>query len=207
MTSFCEMQLKDGKFRFLCPQVDFKTNIECKTEWHWFLVRHVAALSDDQIRNFEEKICENYLMKAGGFQQCPGCNNMCFREKTKELRVACPLCSKQHPRGSYEFCWACLHVWGRGGSCSNPDCDGMDPRVRYLKQASRKAIVGVEGCPSVRACPHCGILISHTDACKHMTCKCGHQFCFICLKKWGSCGRYNSACAVATIQQEMPNSD
>ena len=29
--------------------------------------------------------------------------------------------------------------------------------------------------PSVRGCPHCGILINHTDGCKHMVCEgCGH---------------------------------
>ena len=93
----------------------------------------------------------------------------------------------------------------------NEDCSGEDKRLRILRNCQRKTIVGVVGCPSLRACLSCGMLIEHVRACKHMRCRCGKEFCFICLKpkegtSW-SCGRYNEACTVAPVQTKIPGED
>jgi len=84
---------------------------------------------------------------------------------------------------------------------------GSDPRVQMLQNCSNKDVVGVST-PSIRACPHCGALVQHTDACKHMTCPaCSREFCFICLRKkeggW-QCGSYNSKCSPASRQTYIP---
>ncbi len=93
----------------------------------------------------------------------------------------------------------------------NADCSGEDRRLRILRNCPRKKIVGVVGCPSLRACVSCGMLIEHVRACKHMHCRCGKEFCFICLKpKEGSgwkCGRYNAACDVAPVQNKIPGEE
>ena len=101
---------------------------------------------------------------------------------------------------------------------------GGDPRVTMLLNCPEKNIGGVKS-PSLRACPHCGALVEHTDACKHMKCPaCSKEFCFICLSKrdtngrqsqfgWMAflgqtgwqCGRYNSPCAPAERQTSIPN--
>ena len=100
---------------------------------------------------------------------------------------------------------------------------GGDPRVTMLLNCPEKNIGGVKS-PSLRACPHCGALVEHTDACKHMKCPaCSNEFCFIFLSKrdangrqsqfgwmifqgqtgW-KCGRYNSPCASAARQTSIP---
>ena len=102
---------------------------------------------------------------------------------------------------------------------------GSDPRVTMLLSCPEKNIGGVKT-PSLRACPHCGALVEHTDACKHMKCPvCSKEFCFICLSKrdtsggqsqnrwfaalWGQtgwqCGRHNSPCTSAARQTSIPN--
>lgn len=36
-------------------------------------------------------------------------------------------------------------------------------------------------------CPGCGIGVERDFGCIHMTCPIGHEFCFSCLRLWGSC--------------------
>ena len=99
---------------------------------------------------------------------------------------------------------------------------GSDPRIQWLLECEETAIAGVKT-PALRACPHCGGLVQHTGACKHMKCPaCSKEFCFICLSKrdetsrgglswlplfgqtgW-QCGRYNTACAPARRQTKLP---
>ena len=35
-----------------------------------------------------------------------------------------------------------------------------------------------------KRCPQCKMFIERTQGCNHMTCRCGHQFCFVCLAAW-----------------------
>lgn len=39
-----------------------------------------------------------------------------------------------------------------------------------------------------RRCIRCAILIEHRDACQHMTCRCGAEFCYVCGLAWRTCG-------------------
>lgn len=36
-------------------------------------------------------------------------------------------------------------------------------------------------------CPNCGIFIERSGGCNHMTCRCRHEYCWLCGKSWGSC--------------------
>jgi hypothetical protein len=71
------------------------------------------------------------------------------------------------------------------------------------------AYCNVAGCPSMRACPNCGVIIEYESACKHFNCAlCGHEFCFICLRdrahhpngEWS----YSFGCQIAPVQTELP---
>lgn len=84
---------------------------------------------------------------------------------------------------------------------------GSDPRVQMLQNCPNKEVVGVST-PSMRACPWCGALVQHIEACKQMICPaCNREFCFICLKKkegsW-QCGSYNTKCTPAPRQTYIP---
>jgi len=214
LTQYCRSILDANKFIFYCPYVG-KTvtpHVYCRQEWPYVIVRRLALLSDVEIKYFEEKISENFLLKASGIQKCPKCESFCQRIDTKNKRVICTYCSKETKK-RYEFCWSCLHDWNGPGidKCGNEECTGIDPRLSTLKQCVKKTVVGVAKVPSIRACPKCGMLIEHTSACKHMVCPCGAQFCFICLKEksgttW-SCGTFNSVCPIASIQTKIVGVD
>ena len=211
LTAYCRSLLTSGKYRFICPYVSPDLSQHCNKEWAYVDVRRLAVLTKDEQREFEIKISENYLRKAMGIQECPKCHSLCERKNTKDRRIVCILCSREPGvTQQYEFCWCCLHEWINKRSvteCGNAECNGKDPRLRILQEASEKEVVGVK-CPSVRACPACGMMIEHTERCKHMTCLCNTEFCFICLKKreggqW-KCGSFNTKCTPAARQTTIP---
>jgi hypothetical protein len=57
------------------------------------------------------------------------------------------------------------------------------PRDRDLEQTN--ALAADEGW---RRCHSCHAFVEHRDACRHITCRCGAQFCYVCGAVWETCG-------------------
>jgi DNA repair exonuclease SbcCD ATPase subunit len=38
-----------------------------------------------------------------------------------------------------------------------------------------------------KTCAQCNAIVEHKEACRHMTCRCGYQFCYVCGAKWCTC--------------------
>ncbi|KAL9575279.1 hypothetical protein ACKAV7_000641 [Fusarium commune] len=38
-----------------------------------------------------------------------------------------------------------------------------------------------------KRCFNCNALVEHREACQHMTCRCGTQFCYVCSRRWRTC--------------------
>lgn len=111
LTAYCRSILDAGRSRFLCPYIsEDEPPVYCGVEWDYVDVRRLAVLTDAEIEEFEKKISKNYLIKAMGIQECPSCTSMVERRNKKDIRVVCPLCSKNKAE-PYEFCWHCLHEW------------------------------------------------------------------------------------------------
>ena len=76
--------------------------------------------------------------------------------------------------------------WRTGGDEKCPKCDAV------LLQATSFNIKGLIGFIYflflTNKCPKCEIPIEKTTGCPHMTCPCGHQFCWFCLKDYYSNG-------------------
>jgi len=194
---------------FYCPS--------CRAPMHWFIVRHIlsSVMSDQELRRSLDTINENFVNGQPEMRQCSSCKTNQQRDFTKQWyndrnRVACDECTRTAGQ-EISFCWHCRQSWRPGFTgCGNPTCDGPAAKLMELQQCSTKTIGSVTGCPNTRACPRCGILIYHIDQCKHMTCACGCNFCFICLRlknlngTW-PCGSYNDPCSVASRQTVIPN--
>jgi len=71
---------------------------------------------------------------------------------------------------------------GRGTAC---------PRDAELQ--ATEALAADEGW---RRCLRCGVLVEHRDACQHMTCRCGGQFCYVCGAAWRTC-----SCSMEQLNQ------
>jgi len=196
MRDHCRNEVRKGRYRFPCPASN------CTCVWEYFLVRHVACFDDATRSDVEKDITENYISHGRKYQQCPGCNTWCSPLKERDIRLQCPACSVDK---TFEFCWTCQREWKGMGTkcCGNDGCDGKDQGIRILSAAERKSIDGIPNCPSIRACPKCGLLISLKEGCRHMTCtNCKAEFCFICLEKWRT-GHRLSSCQVAPVQSTL----
>jgi len=198
MKDYCVSRINKGWYTFPCPDQ------KCKRIWEFYLVRHVACFDNETRKQTEKKVTENYITQGLGHQQCPGCKTWCIPSKAGDIRLQCPVCSKTTP---YDFCWACQREW-KGTSmkyCGNEGCDGKDPRIKILYIGAKNPITigDIHGCPSIRACPKCGLLINHAGGCRHMTCtSCGAEFCFICLKRW-KVYYLRHACQIAPVQEVL----
>ncbi|KAL2889809.1 putative E3 ubiquitin-protein ligase ARI9 [Ceratocystis lukuohia] len=47
-----------------------------------------------------------------------------------------------------------------------------------------------------KRCIDCRAMVEHREACQHMTCRCGAQFCYVCGQRWRSCG-----CSMADLSR------
>ncbi|KAH8600117.1 hypothetical protein B0O99DRAFT_503957 [Bisporella sp. PMI_857] len=83
--------------------------------------------------------------------------------------ATCPLCRTR-------TCSACSNA-EHSGVCAE-DKEGL----ATLKLATKKGW---------KQCPHCGFILNKTEGCLHMTCRCRAEWCYSCLRDWGSC---NSTC-------------
>jgi len=67
--------------------------------------------------------------------------------------------------------------------CREPDHGGQDcPRDLDLERTNELAVE--EGW---KRCYACQALVEHREACQHMTCRCGAEFCYVCTRRWRTC--------------------
>lgn len=125
--------------------------------------------------------------------QCPKCKTSVVRKNRSNLRVRCTVCTTSNGR-PYRFCWQCLRTWRglapRSDRCANFRCTNESLRtLRTCPDAVFEEVMGVTGCPSIRACPSCGILLQHDNTqCKNVVClRCKVEFCFVCLRRTENC--------------------
>lgn len=205
MTDYCQSIFAHGKHEFICPYPG------CNVEWQYFLVKHVANLTQQQMKEFEARISKSELSKDKRNQMCPRCQTWCRRDDLVNNCMECPNCTVVQGGRKYLFCWACLCEWKspglQGNACGYPNC--LDNRIQILSTCPEKMILS-RMAPSVRGCPKCGTLYEYKEFCTQMHCSaCNHFFCFYCLKgattKAGlQCIPYNSTCAVASRQTVLP---
>ncbi|XP_067378744.1 uncharacterized protein [Channa argus] len=83
--------------------------------------------------------------------------------------------------------------------------------LRSCADITPKCVRGFTACPSIRACPTCGILLHYDNTmCKNVTCpRCKVKFCFVCLKLTTECMKtsqnyMNCLSGVAPRQTSIP---
>ncbi|KAF1380688.1 hypothetical protein PFLUV_G00166470 [Perca fluviatilis] len=203
LTKWCRRLLDvEGKCRFECGVCDVK--------WPFEEVCKMALLTPEEINYFEKKMFSNAARDLD-FKVCPGCQSRAVRTDLHNLSVQCPVCTADKGR-TYKFCWQCLREWKgpvpRSDQCENDGCAPLLETLRTCPDITFEKVRGVTGCPSIRACPTCGLLVGHNRTkCKNITCpQCNKEFCFVCLKLTVECKSYLKACSsgVAPRQTSIP---
>lgn len=83
----------------------------------------------------------------------------------------CPICKD-------EFCVnGCADVHS-GLSCAS---------YQTLIQKEGKAFYSILRKDHIKTCGKCGAWIEKTKGCNHITCKCKHEFCYLCGIEWKNC--------------------
>uniref|UniRef100_A0A087XEA9 RING-type domain-containing protein n=1 Tax=Poecilia formosa TaxID=48698 RepID=A0A087XEA9_POEFO len=189
LTGWCRSLLDQGQYKFRCPALNKHTKKKCDAVWPYREVRRLADLSVEEMEYFEETIARLAAAEYQEFRECPGCKSYVERKDLTNLCV-----SKQ-----VQFCWQCLKPWKgpapRSNRCDNDDCKNHDLELlRTCKTTSFPRVPGVDGCPSIRACPTCGHKVEHDKTgCKNITCpRCQVEFCFVCLKLTPECLKTSS---------------
>ncbi|XP_078521633.1 uncharacterized protein LOC144790838 [Lissotriton helveticus] len=188
-----EMQLSRGKTYFYCPALN-EEGAYCGKELKLALTRSAARYTAEELMSlvaFEEKLAKMAANQCSPSTECPGCRSKLERRDQSSMRVFCTIC-KEKKGSNYEFCWQCLRPW-KGESKSSVGCGNKECKDSNLVILQKCKVIDMpdsdlKGCPSIRACPTCGLLIEHIDMCKYMTCfRCGVEFCFACLKTAQAC--------------------
>ncbi|XP_051285273.1 uncharacterized protein LOC127379558 [Dicentrarchus labrax] len=192
LTDWCRRLLDKGECRFVCGQPG------CNVEWAFEEVCKMALLSPEELEYFEKKIFSNAAKDYLDVKVCPGCKSSVVRTELSDLSVFCPVCTVDTKR-SYRFCWQCLKEWKgpapRLDCCENDGCINQPlETLRNCPVLVFKDMKGVTGCPSIRACPTCGLLLEHNRKyCKSIVCRrCKVKFCFVCLKLSKECRKSSS---------------
>uniref|UniRef100_A0A8C4DL35 RING-type domain-containing protein n=1 Tax=Dicentrarchus labrax TaxID=13489 RepID=A0A8C4DL35_DICLA len=186
LTDWCCWLLDQGECRFVCGQTD------CDVEWPFEEVCKMALLSPEELEYFEKKIFNN---AAKDYLDVKEVSITLFTKDFSAIdiySVKCSVCTANRRR-SYIFCWQCLKKWKgpapRSDRCGNDDCQNPLEILKTCPDIVFEDVEGVTGCPSIRACPTCGLLLEHNKTqCKNIVCRrCKVEFCFVCLKTTEEC--------------------
>lgn len=123
----------------------------------------------DLQRTYKEK-CEERSIPIGDRVYCS--SRLCgLFIRPDQINRALDLgrCSKGH--------WICILC--RGPQHENEPC----PQDRDLQRTEELAVE--EGW---KRCHQCHAFVEHREACQHMTCRCGAEFCYVCGARWRTCG-------------------
>ncbi|XP_014264658.3 uncharacterized protein LOC105941178 [Maylandia zebra] len=216
LTNWCRRLLDQGRSRFVCG------GSGCSAEWTFAEVCKMALLDPQEMEYFQKTMEFNAARQTLTTKLCPGCGFAVTRENGSDLNVLCKVCTAVKGR-LFEFCWQCLREWKgarpRKDRCGNRGC--CNPSLETLKKCPDITFHGYDDefeseyedddefdsgvlvCPSVRACPTCGLLLEHsTMACPSVDCpRCNVTFCFVCLKNSGEC---LTSCIAAPRQTSIP---
>ncbi|CAK7210873.1 hypothetical protein SBRCBS47491_000925 [Sporothrix bragantina] len=86
-------------------------------------------------------------------------------------------------RNGHETCTACRQAAHGRGSANREACPEASAQDRRHQELADE-LAREEGW---RHCIRCAVLIEHREACQHMTCRCGAEFCYVCGLVWRTC--------------------
>jgi len=86
------------------------------------------------------------------------------------------------------YCVLCRAQWSFGRlKHDGKKCQSFNSRLRRAISGGREAAMVSMAVPGSKRCPSCKAFIQKNGGCSHMSCRCGHQFCWDCLRTY-PCG-------------------
>jgi hypothetical protein len=126
-------------------------------------VRRILRNNPGMYKTYNDVVEQEWLTKNGIHCPTPDCPYT-FIKKSGLKTLTCPQCKQTH-------CAKCLNKHPVKISCDKAAAGAND---QWKKQNSKK-------------CPQCKVDIQKNEGCNHMTCKCRHEFCWQCSRRWKTC--------------------
>ena len=100
----------------------------------------------------------------------------------------------------YAFCWKCAEE----DAHSPLDCETVG---KWVLKNTAEAENTTWILAYTKPCPQCKKSIEKNAGCMHMSCRCGHQFCWLCLGPWSrhdgtACNRFREVGKVSKREQQ-----
>lgn len=116
--------------------------------------------------------------------------------------VDCPACGKYTARGAErcrhcdaEICLSCHLAAHPGRTCQEQArATPKSKPSRSMRQRLRNFGSSTWMTLRTKPCPRCKARIHKNGGCKHMSCACGHHFCWNCMGNWQEVGGYGHSC-------------
>jgi len=102
----------------------------------------------------------------------PECQYAVEYPKLKARNIIC--------KCGYTWCFSCGQEAHRPLSCEN--------LAKWKMKNSQEDIDSDWITANTKPCPKCGSAIQKNHGCMHMTCRCGHEFCWLCKGDWSEHG-------------------
>lgn len=168
LTNYVAVSISDGPqcLRLRCPEPG------CAVVAGLDMVEAVAAADDK--RRFYQYLHRSYVECSRNRKWCPRAGCDCAvefdgdggGEETYDVTCGC----------HHKFCWGCTEEQHRPLGCEAVS----KWREKNTSEADNNTWILV----NTKPCPKCDQKIEKDQGCNHMTCKCGHEFCWMCLGKF-----------------------
>ena len=132
-----------------------------------------ALLPQRLYDRYKRFVVNSYIDRGRNVKWCPraGCEYACEYPKNKARDVRCNC--------GFAWCFKC------GLEAHSPlDCETLAKWNAKNNSGDDSAWIKA----NTKTCPHCKNPIQKNEGCMHMTCRCGHQFCWLCLGDWSEHG-------------------
>ncbi|KAK8126637.1 uncharacterized protein PG998_002396 [Apiospora kogelbergensis] len=153
----------------------------CENEQHWppkcclniipelFILAHA---DEDLKKRYRDRV-EEWSIPVSERVYChrPDCS-LLLRPAQINRALNVGRCTKKH-----STCILC-----RGEQHKKSDNNGACPQDRDIQRTAELAEEA-----GWKKCIGCHAWVEHSDACQHMTCRCGAQFCYVCGARWRTC--------------------
>ena len=142
----------------------------CKKELKVSSLYH-ELLSTSEIESLQQKYRE-YEAKDFMYCQNSSCSAFIDLSFIKNTKLTCTKCRTLN-------CGICKSPYHPTLTCISNKAAKMKEKTKFLELIEEN---------KWQVCGKCENGVSISTGCNHMRCRCGHEFCYVCGKKWKDCG-------------------
>lgn len=142
--------------------------LSCRLEIEIDVIRRL--LNDHEFTTYNDNTCRYVIENNAEYIVCPLCNHgMHVEENVRTPILRCIHCH-------HDSCRQCRVAWHNDLTCQQYQAS---TNVSEQDRLNNNYIQS-----HTKICPRCSTPIEKNGGCDHITCRCGHEFCYVCLGNW-----------------------